>query len=99
MSLTPFLVLWLLLACVVLAMIAWRSALARKEDDTLHVSVADRAPIAQQVSLAGKLEKIDKWGKTLTIAAVVYGAVIGAAYLWQFWNTSATTPGMFIPGI
>jgi len=93
MNLSPFLVLWALLAAVVLAMIAWRSSLARKEDDTLHVSVSDATPVQSQVSLAGKLEKIDKWGKLLTIVAIAYGVLLGAAYLWQFWTNSAISRG------
>ena len=93
MNLSPFLVLWALLAAVVLLMMAWRQALARKENDTLHVSVADNAPVVEQTVLATKLEKIDKWGKLLTIIAIVYGAILGAAYLWQFWTSSAISRG------
>jgi hypothetical protein len=92
-NLGPFLYLWALLAVLVLAMIAWRQALARKEDDTLHVSVAENAPVSQQVTLAAKLEKIDKWGKMLTIIALGYGLLLGAVYLYQFWMSSAVTRG------
>jgi hypothetical protein len=35
--------------------------------------------------MAQKLDNIDKWGKILTIAAVVYGVVLGGMYVYQSW--------------
>jgi len=54
------------------------------EDDTLHVSAdPDGRIAAQQAAMAARLEKIDRWGKILTIVVVVYGLVLGAAFLYQ----------------
>ena len=92
MNLTPLALLWGVLTAVVLILAAMRGKLARNENDTLHVSVADKA-VEEQVVLATKLEKIEKWGKLLTIIAVAYGVLLGAAYLWQFWNSSAISRG------
>jgi hypothetical protein len=88
-SLFPFFVFWVLLALSVLAMIAYRASVSRKEDDTLHVS-SSAAAIPEQVTIAARLEKIDKWGKTLTIVAVVYGLLLAALFLYQNWVQSAT---------
>jgi hypothetical protein len=55
-----------------------RKVVAAKEDDQLHVL---HGATAQQSSVAAKLDVIDKWGKILTVIAVVFGLVIGALYV------------------
>jgi hypothetical protein len=81
-NLTPFLVLWMALSLVVVAMIVYRKLVARQEDDMLHVLHGSLTP---QIVVAHKLDVIDKWGKLLTVIAVVYGVLLGAAYIWQAW--------------
>ncbi len=88
-NLFPFLVLEACLIVVVIVMIAWRQAIARGEDDTIHMS---HGGTAQQVSLATKLEKIDKWGKTLTVITVVFGLIVGGFWLYQTWIQAAQIP-------
>lgn len=83
-------VLWGLLALVVLALLVWRKVVARGEDDTLHV--LDGGAVQQtaaQSAMAHKLEAIDKWGKTLTVIAVVYGLVLAAIYVLQAWSQNS----------
>ena len=82
-SLIPFIVLWIVLAAVVLAMILWRQVVSRHEDENLHVM--DTGAVSHQVEIAHKLDVIDKWGKLLTIITVVYGLVLGALYLYRSW--------------
>jgi hypothetical protein len=89
-SLFPFLVFWALLALVVLAIVAYRAAIARKEDDSLHVLHASAA-VPQQAAVAEKLERIDKWGKILTVIAAVYGLLLAAAFVYQNWVQSSTS--------
>jgi hypothetical protein len=46
--------------------------------------------LAEQTSLAQKLEKIDKWGKIMTMITVVLGLLIAAAYVYaQFSGRSS----------
>ena len=86
MFFVPFVVLWILLALTVLALFFWRKTVASKEDDNLHVlDGADAAKAAEQEAVAQKLELIDKWGKILTVVAVVYGVILGGLYVWQSW--------------
>ena len=92
MSLIPFIVLWILVALTVLALLIWRKAVASKEDDQLHV--LDGASVqksAEQITVSQKLDLIDKWGKMMTIVAVVYGLILGVLYVYQSWvqNTHA----------
>ncbi len=85
----PFLVLEACLLIAVIAMFAWRQAVARGEDDTIHVL---HGATSQQTSVAEKLERIDKWGKTLTVITVVFGVLLGAAWIYQTWIQGAQIP-------
>ncbi len=88
----PFTVLWVLLALSVLALIAYRKIVSSKEDETLHL--ASGVAATDQMTIAHKLDQIDKWGKLLTIIAVVYGIVLGAIYTYQTWLGAGTAVGL-----
>ena len=90
-DLRPFLGIDIVLAAVVIALFVWRQAVARKEDDTVHVLHGE---LSNQTVIAAKLEKIDKLGKTFTTITVVLGVLIGALYVYQFWASSSQIPGM-----
>jgi hypothetical protein len=79
MSLLPLLVVWVVLALGVLTLFLWRQAVARSEDDSLHVM---HGTITSQTTLSQKLDVIDKWGKILTVVTVVLGLLIAVAYVW-----------------
>jgi hypothetical protein len=87
---TPFAMLWALLALVVLALIAYRKIVSLKEDDTLHLGNAIAS--TEQVSVAHKLDQIDKWGKLLTVIALVYGLLLAAGYTYQIWQVASGAP-------
>ncbi|MCP5109956.1 MAG: hypothetical protein GY953_03885 [bacterium] len=73
-------IIWGALALVVLLLFAYRIKVAAHEDDTLHVS-HDTNLVAEQTVLAGRLGVLDKWGKILTVLAVVYGLIILGYYI------------------
>ena len=89
---TPLTVLWALLALVVLALIAYRKIVSLKEEDTLHLGNAMAS--AEQVFVANKLDQIDKWGKLLTVIALVYGLLLAAAHTYQIWLGESVTAGL-----
>jgi len=82
-SFVPFAVLWALLAIVVLSLIAYRKMVSLQEEETLHLS--DAAEANHQAVIARKLDWIDKWGKLLTVVAVVYSVLLAAAYTYHVW--------------
>jgi uncharacterized protein YneF (UPF0154 family) len=90
MNLIPLFAIWALLAITVIGMLIWRKVVARNEDDSLHVLDAVSAQRSTQAVVAHKLEVIDKWGKILTVIAVVYGLILGGLYVYQVFvqNTS-----------
>jgi len=81
----PFLVLWALLALTVIGLIIYRRIVSAGEDDMIHVSDAAGSVTSHQVSVAHKLDQIDKWGKMLTVVTVVYGVVLAGIYVYQSW--------------
>jgi len=82
---TPFVVLWVALALVVIGLLVYRRFVSANEDDLIHVSDAGGSVASQQEALAHRLDQIDKWGKILTAATVVYGLILGAVYIYQGW--------------
>ena len=79
MNFLPLAIVWIVLALVVLALFLWRQAIARNEDDSLHVM---HGTLTSQTSLSQKLDVIDKWGKILTVITVLMGLLIAAAYIY-----------------
>ena len=89
-NLLPFTILWMVLTAIVIGLILYRKWIAKDEDETIHVLDYESGLVAQQVTVAHKLDSIDRWGKTLTAVALVYGFVVGAAYLYQSWLVSTS---------
>jgi hypothetical protein len=83
-SLSPFLAIWVVMALGVAGLIVYRKHIANKEDDVVHLGASSGA-VAQQTTIAAKLDQVDKWGKTLTLIAAVYGFILLAIYFYQTW--------------
>jgi negative regulator of sigma E activity len=81
----PFVVLWAVLALAVISLIVYRRVVAAGEDDMIHISDAAGSVTSQQVTVAQKLDQIDKWGKMLTVVTVAYGVALAAIYVYQSW--------------
>jgi len=81
----PFVALWAMLAVAVIGLIVYRRFVSASEDDMIHISDASGAVTSQQVTVAQKLDQIDKWGKMLTVVAVAYGVVLAGIYVYQSW--------------
>jgi uncharacterized membrane protein len=85
LDLRPFLILWLIEIAALIVVSFWRRAVAVQEDPALHLGAAHAGTAAEQIALAKKLEQIDKWVKILTVIAVVFGLLLGAAALYKAW--------------
>ncbi len=81
-------VLWLAVASTVVGLAVYRKLVSRFEDDSLHMNEADSSRVAQQAFVAHRLDVVDKWGKALTVFAVVYGVVLFAIYTYGVWMSS-----------
>ena len=85
MNLTPWLIGWAVLATIVLVLAIWRRVIADREDDSLHVMEHEESVVNEQVAVANKLAAVDRWGKILTVIAVVYGLGLAGVYVYQSW--------------
>lgn len=91
MNYLPHMVVLGILALIVGGLAIYRRTIAEKEDDTLHLSGSGEN-VKEQVATAAKLNSIDKWGKLLTLALVIYGLVIAGLYVYEMWEASSKTP-------
>lgn len=85
MNLTPWVIGWVVLAVIVILLALYRWLATSHEDDSLHVSETETAAVNEQVVIAKKLAAVDRWGKILTILAILYGIGLAAMYLYQGW--------------
>ena len=89
LNLFPFAVLWGVMALIVLALIVIRKRISSGEDDTLHVMEGDARMIPHQEEIAHKLAVVDRWGKSLTVATLVFGLLIGGLWVYQGFVTAS----------
>jgi len=87
-NLTPYAIAWGVLALIVIFLAVWRRHVASQEDDTLHVTGPETV-IQQQMTVAQKLELIDKWGKALTVLLAITGLILAVMYGLYLWEASS----------
>ena len=86
------LALWIVWAALTLVVVGL--ALYRKfeshfhEDDLVHLAEGEAKLIANQVTMARLLDRIDTWGKRLTIVDVLFGVTLLAVFLYNAWQQS-----------
>jgi hypothetical protein len=51
--------------------------------------MGDQSQIARQATVAHRLERIDRWGKIMTVVVALYGVLLAATYFYQYWTESA----------
>lgn len=87
--LIPFIVTWAVLATIVACLAVYRRRIRTKSDELLHVLDAEASLVSTQEVVAKKLNKVDLWGKTLTVLVVLYGlAIVGIYFYRLFTDTS-----------
>ncbi|MBK5290601.1 MAG: hypothetical protein JJE04_02770 [Acidobacteriia bacterium] len=92
----PFVVVWALVAIAVFVLAMYRKLVASHEDDMLHVRDSEVKLVAEQDAVARKLVVIDRWGKTLTVAALVYGFILAGFYVYSGWLQSNATAAVSV---
>jgi hypothetical protein len=90
---TPFIAIWAGMALAVLILAAWRQLIDLHEDDSIHLGEQQSAMVNDQAMLARKLTSVDRWGRLLIIATIVYGVALAGFYLYQQWVQSGKLPG------
>jgi phosphatidylglycerophosphate synthase len=77
-DLTPFLILWVVSTTVVLVLILWRSLLTMHE----RVGLAEDE-LKDEADTVRKLARVDRWGKSMTIATAVLTVLIVSAWMYN----------------
>ena len=80
LNLVPYFAIWSVFALAVIVLLVMRKVVSMKEDDQLHVL---HGATNQQVTVAHRLDAIDKWGKILTVIALVTGLAIAAVFVYS----------------
>ncbi len=83
------LVIWAVLATVVVFLALYRRRLYLKTDELLHVLDAEASMISSQAQIGEKLDKVDFWGKTLTVIVGLYALAIGGMYLYKLFTDTS----------
>ncbi len=87
-NLTPYAIGWGVLALIVITLAFYRRHVASQEDDTLHVTGPDTV-IKEQLTVAQRLEKIDRWGKALTVVLAITGLILAILYGMYIWEATS----------
>jgi hypothetical protein len=87
---TPYVAVWTFFALIVLGLAVYRKMLSSREDDSIHVSLGSAGLISDQVANAQRIDRVEKWGKSLTAAVVLAGLVLAGIYFYGVWQASAT---------
>ncbi len=83
MTFTPFVIAWACMAVAVIALLLYRNITALHENDNLHLSASEQTLIPEQQAVFKTLDKIDRWGKTLTVITVATGLVLASIYIYE----------------
>ena len=81
-------IVWAVLTIVVITLAVYRKIASRREDDFVHLADGEAGAINQQVTVARRLDKIDYWGKTLTVVDCAFLVILLAVAFYNAWQTS-----------
>lgn len=84
-------IIWCVLTIAVITLAVLRKVSARKEDSYVHLADSEAQIITEQVSVAGRLDRIDYWGKALTVVDLAFLAVMLGIVLYNAWRSSLQT--------
>ncbi|HWE52539.1 MAG TPA: hypothetical protein VG273_22280 [Bryobacteraceae bacterium] len=83
MTLTPLVVAWAVLAIGVIGLAIFRSIAGLHEDDNVHLAAGEQDMIPKQIAFFNTMERIDRWGKSLTVVTAAFGLVLASIYIYH----------------
>ena len=86
MTLTPFVVTFLVLVFLTSALAVYRKLVTLREDDFLHLDDGEAKLIPQQVATARRIHSLDFWGEALTVLTAISGVLVVVIYLYLGWT-------------
>jgi hypothetical protein len=88
-NLLPYAIAWAVLAVIVAALAIARKMVSSHEDDSVHLGGDSAVAIPEQLTVAKKLEAIDKWGKVLTVVLAITGVILAVLYGIEMWEATS----------
>ncbi len=82
---------WALLTVVVITLALYRKFATRNADAFVHLTDGEAPIISQQATVARKVDRIDFWGKTLTVVDFAFLAVLVGIVFYNAWRISLET--------
>jgi hypothetical protein len=83
MQLTTYVVVWSCLAIIVMALALIRYLVSLHEDDNIHLSSSQKGLITKQTVFFEHLDALDRWGKSLTVVALLGALILASLFLYQ----------------
>jgi uncharacterized membrane protein len=83
------LVIWAIMATVVVFLALYRRRIYMKSDEILHLPDAEASMVSTQESVGKQLERIDRWGKLLTVLVVLYALAIAGMYFYRMFTDTS----------
>ena len=90
---TIHIVIWAVLATVVIFLAIYRRKVDTQVDDMVHIHDGEAGAVTAQAAVAKKVAAIDRWGKILTVLAVLYLLAIAGMYLYGNLTQESTRVG------
>lgn len=84
-------IVWAALTVAVIMLAVYRKVEARHERDFVHLAEAEAPAISEQVTMAQRLDRIDYWGKTLTVVDIAFLVVLLGVACYNAWQTGLET--------
>jgi ABC-type uncharacterized transport system fused permease/ATPase subunit len=76
-------IVWAVVTCLLLALLAYRGTLTRYEEDQLFLDPAENHQQAEQTEIVNKVNRVTPLVRIMTGATCVLSAVIIGVYVWD----------------
>jgi len=86
-----FWITWAALTILVIMLAVYRKFATRNENACVHLTDSEATAIPEQVEVAKRVDKIDRWGKTLTLVDVAFLTVLLSIVFYNAWQISLET--------
>ena len=80
-NIMPWMILWALVTTAVVVLALWRSMLGLHDLGGIHIGAGEEKDAEVEEQLTRKIARIERWGKTLTVASAFLILVIGCMWV------------------
>jgi len=89
-NIMPLALSWGALTLIVIGLAFYKKRLDEHIHNHMHVHASDGSSLQGQVAEVHKCEVVERWGKLLTVAVVLYGLAILGILVYHQWQLAST---------